>query len=60
MKKIVEYRTPYGAYRSSVKIFNSEKHFDNWYMYMVNKGYKIEGVYDEGYAEDEFNNRFMY
>ena len=45
MKKVVEYRTPYGAYRSSVKVFSSEKHFNNWYTKMNNLGYKIEGVY---------------
>ncbi len=33
-----------GKYKAFTKEFNDEKHFDNWYNYMINKGHKIVGV----------------
>lgn len=43
----IEYKTPFGKYKSILKNFNSEKHFSNWYTYMAKKGYKIIGVNSE-------------
>lgn len=45
MRKLIEYRTPYGTWKSVDKVFNDEKHFNNWYSKMSDLGYKIEGVY---------------
>lgn len=45
MRKLIEYRTPYGTWKSADKVFNDEKHFNNWYTKMINLGYKIEGVH---------------
>lgn len=36
--------TVYGNYRTFTKEFNNERHFDNWYNVMVDKGHKIIGV----------------
>ncbi len=60
MRKLIEYRTPYGTWKSADKVFNSEKHFNNWYTKMINLGYKIEGVYaihsDRDLERDYWNN----
>lgn len=42
----ISYKTPFGKYRHIMKNFNNEKHFSNWYSYMIKKGYKIIGVED--------------
>jgi len=59
MRKLIEYRTPYGTWKSMDKVFKDEKHFNNWYTKMINLGYKIEGVYaihsDHHRARDYWN-----
>lgn len=41
-----------GKYKAFTKEFNNEKHFDNWYDYMINKGHKIVGVYDADFKNE--------
>lgn len=46
--------TVYGNYKTFTKEFNDERHFNNWYDYMINKGHKIVGVYDAD-SKNELN-----
>lgn len=44
--KTISMKSVYGNYTTFTKQFNDEKHFDNWYRYISNRGHKIIGVYD--------------
>jgi hypothetical protein len=44
----------YGNYTTFKKEFNDERHFENWYDFMSNKGHKIIGV--EKFV-NQFNNQ---
>ncbi len=39
----IDFKSCYGNYSSFEKTFNDEKHFNNWYLYMSDKGHKIIG-----------------
>lgn len=58
METKVEYfismKSCYGNYTTFKKEFNDERHFENWYDFMSNKGHKIIGV--EKFVK-QFNNQ---
>lgn len=40
---IISMKSCYGNYSKFPKQFNDERHFENWYNFMSNKGHKIIG-----------------
>lgn len=44
MEKTVSYKNQYGNYKVVTKQFKDEKHFNNWYTFMSDKGYKITSI----------------
>ena len=44
MRLLIRLKSYYGTYKSFIKVFNDEEHFNNWYDYVSNRGNKIIGV----------------
>jgi hypothetical protein len=64
MKTKVEYfismKSCYGNYTRFKKEFNDERHFENWYDFMSNKGHKIIGVEKIKSNLDRVKDKFGY